>query len=124
MSTWFWKRTTNHFWSISQNVQASGSQKSQNNAAARTQGLVQRAKQMLPFLQRAKRLPAIVDYVLSGHRYKLIIPKETCAIAFSLSGVRCPGRGEPFAEDAIGFMRRRILQRDVEVSNIFLRMYT
>eukprot|EP00246_Nothoceros_aenigmaticus_P000016 TRINITY_DN10013_c0_g1_i1.p1 TRINITY_DN10013_c0_g1~~TRINITY_DN10013_c0_g1_i1.p1 ORF type:complete len:994 (+),score=218.35 TRINITY_DN10013_c0_g1_i1:98-3079(+) len=74
-----------------------------------------KAKQFLPFLQRARRLPAVVDYVLSGHRFKLIIPKETCAIAFSLSGVRCPGRGEPFAEDAIAFMRRRILQRDVEI---------
>lgn len=78
-------------------------------------GNTQKARQILPFLQRAKRLAAVVDYVLSGHRYKLIIPKETCSIAFSLSGVRCPGRGEPFAEDAIAFMRRRILQRDVEI---------
>ena len=56
-----------------------------------------------------------MDYVLSGHRFKLLIPKETCGIAFSLSGVRCPGRGEPYSEEAIAFMRRRILQRDVEV---------
>lgn len=66
-------------------------------------------------MQRQRRLPAIVDYVLSGHRFKLLIPKETCGIAFSLSGVRCPGRGEPYSEEAIAFMRRRILQRDVEV---------
>eukprot|EP00249_Psilotum_nudum_P022287 c28457_g1_i1 orf=385-3351(+) len=79
------------------------------------QGATQKARQFLPFLQRVKRLPAIVDYVLSGHRFKLLVPKETCAIAFSLSGVRCPGRGEPYADDAIAFMRRRILQRDVEI---------
>ena len=84
-----------------------GSQKGPNPAT--------KAKQFLPFLQRSKRLPAIVDYVLSGHRYKLLIPKETCAIAFSLSGVRCPGRGEPFADDAIAFMRRKVQQHDVEV---------
>ncbi|KAI5084373.1 hypothetical protein GOP47_0000542 [Adiantum capillus-veneris] len=86
-----------------------------DSSGPRTQSTAQKAKQFLPFLQRAKRLPALVDYVLSGHRYKILIPRETCAIAFSLSGVRCPGRGEPFAEEAIGFMRRKILQRDVEI---------
>ncbi|KAH7296655.1 hypothetical protein KP509_26G032900 [Ceratopteris richardii] len=83
--------------------------------ASQAQNTAMKAKQFLPFLQRARRLPAIIDYVLSGHRFKLLIPKETCAIAFALSGVRCPGRGEPYAEEAIGFMRRKILQRDVEI---------
>ncbi|PIA40659.1 hypothetical protein AQUCO_02400015v1 [Aquilegia coerulea] len=73
------------------------------------------ANKFLPFLQRSKRLPATVEYVLSGHRFKLLIPKETCNIAFSLSGVRCPGRGEPYSDEAIAFMRRKILQRDVEI---------
>jgi len=74
-----------------------------------------KAKDFLPFLQRSRRLPAVVDYVLSGHRFKLLIPKETCCIAFSFSGVRCPGRDEPFSDEAISFMRRKILQRDVEI---------
>ncbi|XP_074309223.1 ribonuclease TUDOR 1-like [Silene latifolia] len=74
-----------------------------------------KAKDFLPFLQRSRRLSAIVEYVFSGHRFKLVIPKETCSIAFSLSGVRCPGRGEPYSEEAIALMRRRILQRDVEI---------
>lgn len=56
-----------------------------------------------------------MEYVLSGHRFKLLIPKETCSIAFALSGVRCPGRGEPYSEEAIALMRRKIMQRDVEV---------
>jgi len=50
-----------------------------------------KAKDFLPFLQRNRRMPAVVEYVLSGHRFKLLVPKETCSIAFSLSGVRCPG---------------------------------
>ncbi|KAF9607540.1 hypothetical protein IFM89_036902 [Coptis chinensis] len=74
-----------------------------------------KTKDFLPFLQRSRRLPAIVEYVLSGHRFKLLIPKETCTVAFSFSGVRCPGRGEPYSDEAIAFMRRKILQRDVEV---------
>lgn len=74
-----------------------------------------KTKDFLPFLQRSRRLPAIVEYVLSGHRFKLLIPKETCTIAFSFSGVRCPGRDEPYSDEAISLMRRKILQRDVEI---------
>ncbi|XP_057970333.1 ribonuclease TUDOR 1-like [Malania oleifera] len=74
-----------------------------------------KAKDFLPFLQRSRRMPAIVEYVLSGHRFKLLIPKETCSIAFSFSGVRCPGRDEPFSDEAIALMRRKIMQRDVEI---------
>uniref|UniRef100_A0A1D1XRH2 Ribonuclease n=1 Tax=Anthurium amnicola TaxID=1678845 RepID=A0A1D1XRH2_9ARAE len=80
-----------------------------------TTASVKKAKDFLPFLQRGRRQPATVEYVLSGHRFKLLIPKETCTIAFSFSGVRCPGRGEPFSEEAIALMRRKILQRDVEI---------
>ncbi|PIN03159.1 Transcriptional coactivator p100 [Handroanthus impetiginosus] len=74
-----------------------------------------KARDFLPFLQRNRRMSAIVEYVLSGHRFKIDIPKATCSIAFSLSGVRCPGRDEPYSDEAIAFMRRKIMQRDVEI---------
>ncbi|CAI9267357.1 unnamed protein product [Lactuca saligna] len=74
-----------------------------------------KAKDFLPFLQRNRRMSAVVEYVLSGHRFKLFVPKETCSIAFSFSGVRCPGREEPYSNEAISFMRRKIMQRDVEI---------
>ncbi|EFH41014.1 tudor domain-containing protein [Arabidopsis lyrata subsp. lyrata] len=74
-----------------------------------------KAKDFLPSLSRGKRISAVVEYVLSGHRFKLYIPKETCSIAFAFSGVRCPGRGEPYSEEAIALMRRKIMQRDVEI---------
>ncbi|CAH2073709.1 unnamed protein product, partial [Thlaspi arvense] len=80
-----------------------------------TVAAAKKAKDFLPSLQRIKRIPAVVEYVLSGHRFKLYIPKLTCSIAFSFSGVRCPGRGEPFSDEAISVMRRRIMQRDVEI---------
>lgn len=79
------------------------------------QGPSKKARDFLPFLQRNRRMSAVVEYVLSGHRFKLFIPKETCSIAFSISGVRCPGRDEPYSEEAIALMRRKIMQRDVEV---------
>ena len=81
-----------------------------------TVAAAKKAKDFLPSLQRIRRIPAVVEYVLSGHRCKLYIPKLTCSIAFAFSGVRCPGRGEPFSDEAISVMRRRIMQRDVEVS--------
>ncbi|GJZ23795.1 ribonuclease TUDOR 1-like protein [Tanacetum coccineum] len=76
-------------------------------------GSAKKAKDFLPFLQR-KRMMTVVEYVLSGHRFKLFVPNETCSIAFSLSGVRCPGRDEPYSNDAISLMRRKIMQRNVE----------
>ncbi|KAJ1417805.1 Tudor domain [Sesbania bispinosa] len=74
-----------------------------------------KARDFLPFLHRSRRIPAVVEYVLSGHRFKLLIPKETCSIAFSFSGVRCAGRNEPYSDEAIALMRRKIMQRDVEI---------
>ncbi|KAE8670901.1 TUDOR-SN protein 1 isoform 2 [Hibiscus syriacus] len=79
-----------------------------------TMSPAKKARDFLHFLQQ-KRIPAVVEYVLSGHRFKLLIPKETCSIAFSFSGVRCPGRDEPYSDEAIAVMRRRIMQRDVEI---------
>ncbi|KAL6193921.1 hypothetical protein ACLB2K_035005 [Fragaria x ananassa] len=73
------------------------------------------AGDVLPSLQRTRRVSAVVEYVFSGHRFKLYIPKETCIIFFSLSGVRCPSRGEPYSDEAIAVMRRRLMQRDVEI---------
>ncbi|KAF7833594.1 ribonuclease TUDOR 1-like [Senna tora] len=45
-----------------------------------------KAKDFLPFLHRSRKIPAVVEYVLSRHRFKLLIPKETCSITFSFSG--------------------------------------
>ncbi|XVE63800.1 hypothetical protein DITRI_Ditri07aG0049400 [Diplodiscus trichospermus] len=80
-----------------------------------TMATAKKARDFLPFLHRSRRVPAVVEYVLSGHRFKLLIPKETCSIAFSFSGVRCPGRDEPYSDEAIALMRRKLMQRDVEI---------
>ncbi|KAG5223298.1 nuclease domain-containing protein [Salix suchowensis] len=74
-----------------------------------------KAREFLPHLHKNRRISAVVEYVLSGHRFKLLIPKETCSIAFSFSGIRCPGRDEPYSEEAIALMRRKIMQRDFEI---------
>ncbi|KAM9401815.1 staphylococcal nuclease domain-containing protein 1 [Salvelinus alpinus] len=88
-------------------------------------GETQKAKQFLPFLQRAGRSEAVVEYVFSGSRLKLYMPKETCLITFLLAGIECP-RGsrnmpggmqvaEPFSDEAMAFTKELVLQREVEV---------
>ncbi|XP_066523227.1 staphylococcal nuclease domain-containing protein 1 isoform X2 [Hoplias malabaricus] len=86
-------------------------------------GETQKAKQFLPFLQRAGRSEAVVEYVFSGSRLKLYMPKETCLITFLLAGIECPrgsrnipgGTPEPFSEEATLFTKELVLQREVEV---------
>ncbi|CAI0547988.1 unnamed protein product [Linum tenue] len=80
-----------------------------------SKGIAKKARDFLPFLQRGRKIAAVVEYVLSGHRFKLLVPKETCSIAFALSGVRCPGREEPYSDEAITLMRLRLMQREVEI---------
>uniref|UniRef100_A0A672QRX3 Staphylococcal nuclease domain-containing protein n=1 Tax=Sinocyclocheilus grahami TaxID=75366 RepID=A0A672QRX3_SINGR len=88
-------------------------------------GETQKAKQFLPFLQRAGRSEAVVEYVFSGSRLKLYMPKETCLITFLLAGIECP-RGsrnmpggmqvaEPYSDEATIFTKELVLQREVEV---------
>ncbi|XP_071115378.1 staphylococcal nuclease domain-containing protein 1-like [Haliotis cracherodii] len=89
-------------------------------------GDVTKAKQFLPFLQRAGRSEAVVEFVASGSRLRLYIPRETCLVTFLISGISCP-RGsrplpggqmapaEPYGEDAHSFTKELCLQREVEV---------
>lgn len=73
------------------------------------------ARQHLPFLQRAGKLSAVCDYVISGSKLKIFVPKQSVMICFSPSGVRCPGKGEAFSEEAIAFTRSRFMQRNVTI---------
>jgi len=82
----------------------------------------QKAKSHLSFLQRQKRVPATVDFVASGSRFKLLIPRENVKLTFVLSGIRAPRtarnaneKSEPFGPEALEFTSRRAFQRDVEI---------
>uniref|UniRef100_A0A672IWR3 Staphylococcal nuclease domain-containing protein 1 n=1 Tax=Salarias fasciatus TaxID=181472 RepID=A0A672IWR3_SALFA len=88
-------------------------------------GDTQKAKQFFPFLQRAGRSEAVVEYVFSGSRLKLYMPKETCLITFLLAGIECPRSSrnlpggmqvaEPFSDEAMLFTKELVMQREVEV---------
>jgi len=90
-------------------------------------GDAQKAKQLLPHLRRGHRIEALVEFVASGSRLRLFIPKESCLITFLLAGINCqkasrpaPGgkmvEGDPFGEEALAFTKERCLQREVEIN--------
>lgn len=83
------------------------------------------AKNLLPFLQRANKFEAIVEYVFSGSRLKLFLQKESRLITFLLAGIDCPRgarngpqgvmAGDPFSEEALAFTKEYCMHRDVKV---------
>ncbi|KAJ1304495.1 hypothetical protein OPQ81_005641 [Rhizoctonia solani] len=81
-----------------------------------------KAASWLSSLKRQGRVPAIVDYVASGSRFKVLIPKENISLTLVLSGIRAPRtarnpseKNEPYGLEALEFATRRYMQRDVEV---------
>ncbi|WEW56008.1 hypothetical protein PRK78_001443 [Emydomyces testavorans] len=83
---------------------------------------LQKAKMEASVLQRQKRVPAIVDYVKSGARFTVLIPRDNAKLTFVLSGIRAPKSArnagetsEPFGQEAHDFSNRRCMQRDVEI---------
>lgn len=88
----------------------------------------QRSKQFLPYLQRSGRSEGLVEFVVSGSRVRIYVPKETCIITFLFSGINCPrgarmgaggkliGESEPFAEEATRFTKSKILQHEVYIN--------
>jgi len=90
-------------------------------------GDVGKAKQFLPFLQRAGRSAGVVEFCASGSRFRLYLAKETCLLTFLLAGISCPrmkaftpngaqiSEEEPMGQEAFRFSKELALQREVEV---------
>ena len=78
-------------------------------------------------MQRAGKIDALVEFVSSGSRFKLYLPKETSLITFLLSGIDCPRLGRPaignapaqksdeYAEEAFLFSKSHCLQHEVKI---------
>ncbi|EAW12705.1 putative transcription factor (Snd1/p100) [Aspergillus clavatus NRRL 1] len=83
---------------------------------------VQKAKLEVSVLQRQKRVPAIVDFVKSGSRFTVLVPRENAKLTLVLGGIRAPRSArspgeasEPFGQEAHDLANRRCMQRDVEI---------
>ncbi|KAK2811435.1 hypothetical protein FQN50_002058 [Emmonsiellopsis sp. PD_5] len=80
------------------------------------------SKKHIGVLQRQKKVPAIIDFVKSGSRFNVILPKEHAKLSFVLGGIEVPRsaskinpESEPFGQEAHDFTRRRCLQREVQI---------
>jgi staphylococcal nuclease domain-containing protein 1 len=83
---------------------------------------LQKAKMEASVLQRQKKVPAVIDFVRSGSRFVVLVPRDNAKLTFVLSGIRTPKparaggeNAEPFGQEALDFANRRCLQRDVEI---------
>jgi staphylococcal nuclease domain-containing protein 1 len=82
----------------------------------------EKAKRQMAILSRQKRVPGVVDFVKSGSRFTVLIPRDDAKITLVLSGIRAPrsarnanDKGEPFGQEAHDFANKRAMQRDVEI---------
>lgn len=83
---------------------------------------LQKAKMQVAYLQRQKKIPAIVDFVKGGSRFVVLIPRENVKLNFVLGGIRAPksarnpnDKSEPFGQEAHDLAMKRLTQRDVEI---------
>ncbi|ORY04194.1 hypothetical protein BCR34DRAFT_604950 [Clohesyomyces aquaticus] len=83
---------------------------------------LEKAKRQLTLLSRQKKVPAVVDFVKSGSRFTVLVPRENAKLTFVLSGIRAPrsarnpaDKAEPFGQEAHDFANKRCQQRDVEI---------
>lgn len=86
-----------------------------------------KAKQFLPSFMRQPRIEGIVEFVTSGARLKVFVPKDHCLCAVLLAGISCPrgarpvingapaSESEPFGDEALNFTKERCLQREISI---------
>ncbi|KAI0093340.1 transcription factor [Irpex rosettiformis] len=80
-----------------------------------------RAAPFVNSFKRQGRIPAVVDYVAAGSRFKIFLPKDNQVLTLVLSGIRAPRtarnaseKSEPYGAESSEFANRRYMQRDVE----------
>ncbi|KAL1745690.1 hypothetical protein HDZ31DRAFT_62896 [Schizophyllum fasciatum] len=81
-----------------------------------------RASQYVSGFKRQGKVPAVVEYVASGSRFRIFLPKDNQTLTLVLGGIRAPRtarnpseKSEPYGEEAFEFSTRRYMQRDVEI---------
>ncbi|KAI8993849.1 transcription factor [Trametes punicea] len=81
-----------------------------------------RATTFVNGFKRLGRIPAVVEYVAAGSRFKIYLPKDNQVLTLVLSGIRAPRTArnasetsEPYGPESAEFATRRYMQRDVEI---------
>ncbi|KAM0752525.1 hypothetical protein T439DRAFT_324618 [Meredithblackwellia eburnea MCA 4105] len=81
----------------------------------------QKAAPFLSSFKRSGKIAGVVDFVASGSRFKIFIPKQDTKITLVLGGIRAPRtarsaheKSEPFGPEAATFTSRLCMQKDIE----------
>ncbi|KAI0829618.1 transcription factor [Trametes gibbosa] len=81
-----------------------------------------RATTFVNGFKRLGRIPAVVEYVAAGSRFKIFLPKDNQVLTLVLGGIRAPRTArnasesnEPCGPESAEFATRRYMQRDVEI---------
>lgn len=74
-----------------------------------------RAKVHLRSLKNKGKFNAILDFVISPTRFRVILPVDGLRIVLVLAGVMGPPKESPVSETAIAYNNKHILQRDVTI---------
>ncbi|EOR02095.1 nuclease domain-containing protein 1 [Wallemia ichthyophaga EXF-994] len=82
-----------------------------------------KAQSFLPQWKRSGRITGVAEYVASGSRFKIYIPKDNQKLTLVLAGLKAPRtarnpseKNEEGAVEALAYATRNVMQRDVEVS--------
>lgn len=82
-----------------------------------------RAASSLYALKRVGKHNAVVDFVASGSRFKILLLKENTKATFVLAGIRAPRtarnaseRAEPGGAESLAYSSSHLMQRDVQVA--------
>ncbi|KAB5562759.1 hypothetical protein GE09DRAFT_961323 [Coniochaeta sp. 2T2.1] len=75
----------------------------------------QKAKIQLSTLARQRKIPGVVDYVKSGSRFTILVPREGVKLTLVLAGIKAPRQGQPFSQEGMDLANKRCNQRDCEI---------
>lgn len=95
--------------------------KAQLEQQGKSKALSQLANTYLAQLHREKKINAVVEFVFSAGRFKLLVPSQHVLISFSLAGIRTPatkgadGKPDPLATEITNYMRAKVQQHSVTI---------
>ncbi|GIY94809.1 staphylococcal nuclease domain-containing protein 1 [Caerostris extrusa] len=83
------------------------------------------SKQYFPIIQRGGKMEAVVEFVASGSRLRVFLPRQNYLLTFLLGGISCARAaretpngsipGEPYGDEALAFTKDLCLQREVQI---------
>lgn len=75
-----------------------------------------KAKPYLFSFQNRNKIAGIVEHVISGNRFRIVLPKEGTKLTLVLGGLaNTLTKGDPLAEQALALASKKFYQRDVNI---------